>query len=428
MATPRTGLSFLAVVVIGLALAGTTPAVGDLAPPKPPPFSASRYVSWDFLAPDLTRERCAVWPVSATSVPDQVTLHVWSTDQQLRKLFSGPESDLRVLAAEGLLLVRDHEHRAWRLESWLTGQTLTIPFEIASEHNPWMSATRDLRLVAVENRVDREHALATFYVNGEKAGSYDRAPWSPHAQMTEDGYVALLTGPRDLSSAAPVHLILFDRSGGIRWRTELAEGEPRLGSFGVYPATEGRGVLCAAYLPDAEGSRVFQFFGADAHPCPAFRFDEATQFHTWVGATTTALFESERDVATPGHTLTLADCEQGRIVWQVSQPDVDLSTLLVVDDPTRKLGCQVIAQAVHRTWEGGKRTGFYPPYGLVQLRFLRADNGRLIDSFECVSVYVGYSPARFHRRGDELWLVQRDGAMKIDLTRALSQAAAAGTR
>jgi len=111
-----------------------------------------------------------------------------------------------------------------------------------------------------------------------------------------------------------------------------------------------------------------------------------------------------------------------------TQPDVDLSTLLVVDDPTRKLDCQGIAQAVHRTWEGGKRTGYYPPYGLVQLRFLRADNGRLIDSFECVSVYVDNSPARFHRRGDELWLVQRGRAMKIDLTRAVSQAATGGTR
>lgn len=404
--------------------------MGRLERPKPPPFSASRYVRCDFLALDLSKERRSVWPVSATSVPNQVTLHLWSTDQQVRKLFSGPEMDVRVLATEGLLLVRDREQRAWRLESWLTGETLTIPFEIASEHNPWVCATRDLRVVVVENWVDREHALLTFYVNGKKAGSYDlpSAPWSPHARMTEDGYVALLTGPRDVSSAAPAHLILLDPSGGIRWRTELRGGEPRLGSGGVWPASEGRGVLCAAYLPDAGGSRVFQFFGADGHPCPSLRFDEATQFRTWVRGTTTALFESKREVATAGHTLTLADCEKGRIVWQVSQPDVDLSTLLVVDDPTRKLDCQVIAQAVHRTWEGGKRTGFYPPYGLVQLRFLRADNGRLIDSFECVSVYVDNSPARLHRRGDELWLVQRDGAMKIDLTRAVSQAAAGGTR
>ena len=133
-------------------------------------------------------------------------------------------------------------------------------------------------------------------------------------------------------------------------------------------------------------------------------------------------------MATPGHTLTLADCAQGRIVWQVSQPDVDLSTLLAVDDPIRKLGCQVIVQAVHRSWGGGTQVGHYPPYGLVQLRFLRADNGRLIDSFESRSGYVDNWPARFYRRGDEVWLVEPGGAMKIDLTRAVSQAAAGGTR
>jgi len=429
MAAQRADLSFLAVVVIGLALAGTTPAVGRGGAPKPPPFSASRYVRWDFLAPDLIRERSSA---SAASAPDQMTLRVWSADGQLHERFRGPDVDVRVLGAEGLLLVRDREHRAWRLESWLTGQTLTISFEIASEDNPWVCATRDLRLVVVENRVDREQTSLTFYINGRQAASHDlpTTPWSSHSQMSEDGYVALLTGPRELASVAPAQLILFDPSGGIRWRTDLAGGEGRLGPGGIWPAADGRGVLCADYLPGGGngGSRVFQLFDADGRPRPALRFDEATELRTWVGATTTALFESKREVATPGHTLTLADCTQGRIMWQVSQPDVDLSTLLVVDDPTRQLGCQVIVQAVHRTWGGGKRIGYYPPYGLVQLRFLRADNGRLIDSFECHSGYIGNWPARFYRRGDDVWLVGQGGAMKIDVTRAVSQAAAGGTR
>lgn len=232
MAAPRTGLSSLAALAVGLALAGTTPAVGREGAPKPPPFSTCRYVRWDFLAPDLTRERSSA---SAASAPDQATLRVWSADGQLHERFRGPERDVRVLGAEGLLLVRDHQHRVWRLESWLAGQKLTIPFEIASEDNPWVCATRDLGLVAVENWVDREQTSLTFYINGKQAASHDlpTTPWSPHSQMTEDGYVALLTGPRDLSSVAPAQLILFDPSGGVRWRTELAGGEPRLGSGGV---------------------------------------------------------------------------------------------------------------------------------------------------------------------------------------------------
>jgi hypothetical protein len=321
--------------------------------------------------------------------------------------------------------VRDREHKVWRLESWLGGQKLAIPFEIASERNPWVCAAPDLRVVAVEKWVDRERATLTFYIDGEHASSYDlpNTPWSPHSRMTEDGYVALLTGPRQLSSAAPAELILFDPSGGTRWRAELAGGEPRLGSGGVWPAAGGRGVLCGAYLPAGRsgGNRVFQLFGADGRPRPALRFEEATEFRSWVGSTTNALFESRREVETPGHTLTLADCEQGRVLWQVSQPDVDMSTVLAVDDPTGKLSCQVIVQAAHRTWEGGKRTGYYPPYGLVQLRFLRADDGRLIDSFECISDYVDNVPARFHCRGDDVWLVVPGGAMKIDLAQAISQ-------
>jgi hypothetical protein len=411
-------------VVWLVGLAGASRAYARGGPSNPPPISAYRHLGSGFLAPDLT--------IETTTAPgaeprDQVVLRVWGTDEQPRERFRGSWNDLRVLATEGVLMVRDRQQKAWRLESWLMDKALAIPYDVVSENDFWVATTRDLRTVVVENRDNRDRVLLTAYINGKQTAKYEvgGAYWWPHSPMTDDGYAVYLSGPREIHSDEPAQLSLFDPSGGLRWRVELAGGERRLGTGGVWPAAGGQGVLCADYVPDGGngGSRTFQLFDAEGKPRTALQFSEPTEFRAWVGDTRMALFESKYDTVTPGHTLTLADCAEGRIIWQVPQPDVDLSSLTDVEDPTGELGGRVIVQAVHRNWEAGKRAGYVAPYGLVQLRFLRGDNGRPIQSFELISRNVDNSPARFFRRGDEVWLVENDGAMRIDVSKAIGRAA-----
>jgi len=418
----KTSVLLLFPVLAMLVSAGAAAPASPDERPKLPPFSASHFDVRTYLAPDLTREYQGLFE-SPGGTRAQTTLRVWSLDGRLLKEYKGDDGDWRMDPERALLVVRDRDRKVWHLESWLIGKKLDIPFDAASADNLWLTATGDLETVAVENSDSRPRTSLTFYVSGRRASSHDLQPtsWS-HSEMAEDGYVGYLAGPRSPSDDVPAQLTLFDPLGRTRWRATLPAGEGRLGPGGFWVAERGQGILCADYVG---GKRTFQLYDAEGKPRPAVRFAEATDFRTWVGDTTTALFESTREAERPGHTLTLADCAQGRILWQISQPDVDLSALTVVDDPTGSLGCQVILQAVHRTWEGGKREPFYPPFGFVGLRLLRADDGSLIAWYENPSTYVDNLPDRFCRRGKDMWLVNPGGPRKIDVALALSQAKAA---
>jgi hypothetical protein len=407
----------LAVLLAVAGGASTGPAgSGGGQPPRPAPFPVMRHLLAAFLSPELTMIRhyqYAGRPVSET------VLRVWNADGTQREVFRGDELDMRVLGAEGVLIVRDRVRKVWRVESWLTGAKFAVPFDTLPEDNPWLAATKDARTVGFENWGDGRQTVLTFYANGKQAARYEVPPtaWA-HLQMSDDGYSAYLAGPEDPGSSTPAPLTLFDPSGRVVWHIDLPGGEGRLGPGGFWPAPGGQGVLLADY----SSQRTYQLLDAKGKPRPAIHFAEATEFRAWVGSTTAALFESAREAAAPGHMLTLVDCAAGRTVWQVSQPDVDLSALLVVDDPTKLLGTRVILQAAERSWMAGKQKQYYsPPFGLVQLRFLRADNGNLINSYETASSSVDNWPARFDRRGADVWLVDYASAKKIDVARAIRE-------
>lgn len=395
------------------------------------PSSATRYVRHTVLSPEATEEERGSYGLGGRSVRETI-LRIWNGDgellEEIRDDLSLAGPHCWFLPDRALLVIEDTDLEAWRVWAVESGRRLSIPFSKIRPAAAWIEGARDGRVVAAKGRGPDGSERVVFYVDGKESASHE-LPTSPYsyyapAEMTEDGFVCVRVGTRqweERPAEDPPELILYGPDGQLRWRVRLPSGPGSMSTGYVHPAEGGGGVLCSAWSTDGKPSGIYahQLYDAEGTPRPVLRFEEPTDFRCWVGSSTTALFESTRECSRPGHTLTLADCHEGRVIWQREQPDVGRSELIAVHDPTGTLGCDAILQAVHRTWEAGRAEGAYAPIGFTSVRLLREDSGELIRSYHMPGQSVSGSPARFHPRSDGLWLVTPTSAFRVDLGAAV---------